>query len=77
MGYKRVQMKNITTDLYDRVFKSWKSSLFGCSIILASLVFVWFGKASLIEAGTFITGGVVLFFKKDTEKKNDNGNETN
>lgn len=51
--------------IHDRIFKNWKSSLFGCSIILIGFVLVWFGKASLTELTAFISGGLVLLFSKD------------
>lgn len=54
-------MKNIQ----DRIFKNWKSSIFGCSIILIGFLFVWFGKASLTELTAFISGGLILLFSKD------------
>ncbi|MDQ3071932.1 MAG: hypothetical protein M3Q97_01520 [Bacteroidota bacterium] len=62
-------MKNIT--------QSWKTSvialLMATSVIVA-LIFVWFGKATLSEAGSFLgmavglLGSIGFFSSKDSDK---------
>ena len=56
-------MKNI----YDRIFKNYKTSLFGVAVMAIGFVFVWFGKASMTELTAFISGALVLIFSKDGE----------
>lgn len=58
-------MKNI----YDRIFKNWKTSVFGVVIIAIGFLFVWFGKASMTELTAFISGALVLLFSKDDNGK--------
>ena len=58
-------MKNI----YDRIFKNWKTSIFGLVIIAIGFLFVWFGKASMTELTAFISGALVLLFSKDDINK--------
>ena len=55
--------------MVDRIFKNWKTSLLGLIIIGASLTAVFIGKASLTEAGAFITLGIGFFFLKDSNQK--------
>jgi multisubunit Na+/H+ antiporter MnhG subunit len=54
-------MKNI----YSRIFKNWKTTVFGLVIIAIGVGFVWFGKASMAELTAFISGALVLIFSKD------------
>ncbi|MCT4638188.1 MAG: hypothetical protein N4A72_10820 [Bacteroidales bacterium] len=51
--------------MLDRIFKNWKTTIFGLSMIAFCFVLVGAGKASLSEVGTFILGGFALFFTKD------------
>ncbi len=53
----------------ERIFKNWKTTLLGLIIIGASLAAVFTGKASLTEAGAFITLGIGFFFLKDSSPK--------
>lgn len=50
----------------ERIFKNWKTSVLGLLIILGSLGAVFLDKASLTEAGAFITLGIGFFFLKDS-----------
>ena len=45
----------------ERIFNNWKTSAFAASVIIASFVLVYMGKATLTEAGTF-TGLVLGYF---------------
>lgn len=54
--------------MIDRIFKNWKTSLIGLIILIGSMALVYFEKATLIEAGTFIGTAIVLFFMKDEKK---------
>lgn len=51
--------------MIDRIFKNWKSTLIGLLIIAGSLAAVYTDKATLTEAGAFITMGLAFFFLKD------------
>lgn len=50
----------------DRIFKNWKTTSIGLLIIAASIGAVFANKATLTEAGAFITVGCGLFFMKDS-----------
>jgi len=61
--------------IYNRIFKSWKSSLIGVIILLGTLGTVYAGKATLTEASIFIAAGVGAFFLNDGKKKEDDGSD--
>lgn len=66
-------MKNSLEWLADRIFKNWKTTLIGLSLIILPLVFVFLGKATLSEAGSFIFVGFIstlLRDKKSTYSEN-------
>lgn len=54
--------------MIDRIFRNWKTTVLGLLLVAITLIFVWFGKATLTEASVFITGGVAMLFMKDTNK---------
>lgn len=51
--------------LAERIFRNWKTSVIGLTILIGSLAMVYFEKASLGEAGVFLGIGFGLFFLKD------------
>ncbi len=55
--------------MVERIFKNWKTSILGILVIGSSLAAVFLGKASLTEAGAFITLGIGFFFLKDSSPK--------
>ena len=54
--------------MIERIFKNWKTSVIGITIILGALVAVFFDKATLTEAGAFMGVASSLFFLKDPGK---------
>ena len=51
--------------MIERIFKNWKTSLIGLSIIVSAIVCVFLDKATLTEAGAFMGVASSLFFLKD------------
>lgn len=51
--------------MVDRIFRNWKTTVFGIALILFGGVLVWFEKASLTEFSAFIMGGFALMITKD------------
>ena len=37
--------------MFDRIFKNWRTTALGTTVIIASLLLVYFEKATLTEAG--------------------------
>lgn len=54
--------------MFDRIFKNWKTSTLGLSIILTCFVFLWFEKTTLTDISLFLGGGFLLLFSKDHDK---------
>ncbi len=52
--------------MIDRIFKNWKTTLIGLLVIGSSVGAVFANKATLTEAGAFITMGIAFFFLKDS-----------
>ena len=48
-----------------RLFKNWKTTTLGVSLIIACLVLVYFEKATLTEMSAFLAGGFYFLFKND------------
>ena len=51
--------------MIDRIFKNWKSTALGLTVMAVGFILVWFEKATLTEFTAFIGGGLVLLFSKD------------
>lgn len=51
--------------MIERIFKSWKTTLFGVVLFLSGMTIVAVEKATLTEAGAFFGVAFVLFFTKD------------
>ncbi|MCT4614549.1 MAG: hypothetical protein N4A49_06705 [Marinifilaceae bacterium] len=56
--------------MYDRIFKNWRTSLFGLICMISSFVLVYLEKASLTELSSFIAIGLGAIFMKDTKDAN-------
>jgi hypothetical protein len=54
--------------MFDRIFKNWRTTALGTTVIIASLLLVYFEKATLTEAGAFIVAGLGFIFAKDESK---------
>jgi len=52
-------------NLIDRVFKNWKSTLIGITIISVSVIALLFDQATLEQVAIFWATGFGLFFVKD------------
>lgn len=62
-------MMKIRTFLKNRIFKHCKTTLAGLIIILVSLIFVWFSKATFTEVATFLLLGLGLIGMRDPKTK--------
>ena len=52
-------------EIKERIFSNWKTTTLGIAVLIAGLVLVYLGKASLDELTAFITGALVLLISKD------------
>ena len=52
----------------ERVFKNWKTSLLGASLIVGALAAVFVGRATLTEAALVLPVAFTLIFIKDPSK---------
>jgi hypothetical protein len=57
--------------MIDRIFRNWKTTVFGFVLIIFGGILVWFEKASLAEFSAFLMGGFALMMTKDGDKKLD------
>ena len=57
------------TDMKERIFKNWKTTLTGIVMLAAGLVLVGLGKASLTEYVIFAPVCFALIFIKDPSFK--------
>jgi fucose permease len=64
---KPAAAKNI--NMFSRIFDNWKTSVLGALLMCASFAFVFWGKATLTEAGAFLGVAFALFFSKDPKAK--------
>lgn len=48
-----------------RIYRNWRTTSLGVMILLATLLLVYFEKATLKEAGGFLIIAFGLFFSKD------------
>jgi hypothetical protein len=53
------------TIMFNRIFDNWKTSVLGAVLMCASFAFVFWGKATLTEAGAFLGVAFALFFTRD------------
>ena len=51
--------------MIERIFRNWKTTVIGLTILVVSLVFVWFERATLTEVSIFMMGGFAFLFSKD------------
>ena len=51
--------------MFDRIFNNWKTSTLGLGLMGASFAFVFWGMATLGEAGGFLGVAFTLLFAKD------------
>ena len=54
----------------ERFFKHWKTSLIGAVMLVAGMVFVGLGKATLTEFGLFVPVCLALMYIKDPSFRN-------
>jgi hypothetical protein len=52
----------------ERIFRNWKTTVFGIVLILFGGGLVWFEKASLAEFSAFLMGGFALMMSRDEKK---------
>jgi len=57
--------------MIERIFRNWKTTMFGLGLIMFGCGLVWFEKASLAEFSAFLMGGFALMMTKDGDKKFD------
>ena len=62
--------------MLDRIFANWKTTTIGLVILVVSLVFVWFERATLTEVSIFLMGGFAFLFTNDPKKTNGKANNT-
>lgn len=55
--------------MFSRIFDNWKTSALGLLLMGASFAFVFWGMATLMEAGGFLGVAFTLFFAKDPKGK--------
>ena len=62
--------------MLERIFSSWKTTVIGLVILVISLVFVWFERATLTEVSIFLMGGFAFLFTNDPKPSNGKANST-
>jgi len=55
--------------MIDRIFRNYKTTIFGLIILAICFLFVWFKKATLTEISLFLSGGFAMLFMKDPKPK--------
>jgi hypothetical protein len=53
------------SEIKERIFANWKTTLLGVAVLIAGLVLVYLEKASLAELTAFVSGALVLLISKD------------
>jgi len=53
------------SEIKERIFANWKTTLLGVTVLIAGLVLVYLEKASLAELTAFVSGALVLLISKD------------
>jgi hypothetical protein len=53
------------SEIKERIFANWKTTLLGVAVLIAGLVLVYLDKASLAELTAFVSGALVLLISKD------------
>lgn len=51
--------------MINRLFKNWKTTTLGLSLMVVCLLLVYLDKATLSEVSAFIGGGLYFLFKDD------------
>jgi hypothetical protein len=54
--------------MIDRIFKNWKTTTLGISLIIASFVLVYLEKTTLSDVSLFLGGGFMMLFIKDKKE---------
>jgi len=62
--------------MLERIFRNWKTTVIGLTILVVSLVFVWFERATLTEVSIFLMGGFAFLFSKDPKPTDGKANTT-
>ena len=55
--------------MFDRIFKSWKSSLVGVLVICVCAGLLWFDKITPIQSGIALVSILLFLFDDDKFKK--------
>ena len=51
--------------MIDRIFKNWKTSLFGLALLGFSMYLILGAKASIADVSAFLGAAFMLFYSKD------------
>jgi hypothetical protein len=62
--------------MLERIFRNWKTTVIGLTILVVSLVFVWFERATLTEVSVFLMGGFAFLFSNDPKPTNGKADRT-
>jgi len=54
--------------MIDRIFKNWKTTTLGLSILVACFVLVFLEKTTLSDVSLFLGGGFLMLFVKDKKE---------
>jgi hypothetical protein len=60
--------------MLERIFRNWKTTTIGLVVLVVSLVFVWFERATLTEVSIFLMGGFAFLFSNDPKPTNGKAN---
>jgi len=66
---KTAKLAAAKKNMFSRIFDNWKTSALGLLLMGASFAFVFWGMATLMEAGGFLGVAFTLFFAKDPKGK--------
>ena len=51
--------------MFNRIFRNWKTTILGLSLVLASILSVFMQLSTWTEVGAFLGLSMALFFAKD------------
>ena len=54
--------------MIDRIFKNWKTTTLGISILITCFVLVFLEKTTLSDVSLFLGGGFMMLFIKDKKE---------
>lgn len=54
--------------MIDRIFKNWKTTTLGLSILVVCFVLVYLEKTTLSDVSLFLGGGFMMLFIKDKKE---------